>query len=200
MNMWKVLYLVGFTPWEQTGELGAAQIDRLLAREDDSGGPSKKALDIGCGRGGHSIELARRGWQVTGIDFVPRAIKQARKRAEAAGVSIRFEVGDATEMSAVAGTGYELLMDLGCFHSLTPAQQAAYARQSAVVAEPDAALLIFAFTGTTGRGMPDGIDPDEVERLFADWKLTDTEPAVLPDRLSKLSAQWMRFQRHPLAS
>jgi len=199
MNSWKVLYLVGFTPWEQTGELGAAQIERLLAREDESGGP-KKALDIGCGRGGHSIELARRGWQVTGIDFVPRAIKQARKRAQAAGVSIRFEVGDATEMSAVAGTGYGFLMDLGCFHSLTPAQQAAYARQSAVVAEPDAALLIFAFTGTTGRGMPAGIDPDEVERLFADWKLTDTEPAVLPDRLSKLSAQWMRFQRQPLAS
>jgi cyclopropane fatty-acyl-phospholipid synthase-like methyltransferase len=199
MNIWKVLYLVGFTPWEQTGELGAAQIERLLAREDDNGG-SKKALDIGCGRGGHSIELARRGWQVTGIDFVPRAIKQARKQAQEAGADIRFEVGDATEMSSVAGTGYGLLMDLGCFHSLTADQHAVYARQSAVVAEPDAALLLFAFVGPTGRGLPNGIDPDKVERLFADWKLTDTEQAVLPDRLSKLSAQWMRFQRQPLAS
>jgi methylase of polypeptide subunit release factors len=39
-----------------------------------------KALDIGCGTGTNVIALAKSGWQVTGVDFAPRAIRIAKKR------------------------------------------------------------------------------------------------------------------------
>ena len=52
-------------------------------------------LDLGCGRGRHSIKLAQRGFQVTGVDLSPRAIQQARKRAgQQDFTSIRFTEGD----------------------------------------------------------------------------------------------------------
>ena len=41
--------------------------------------PAGRAIDLGCGTGTNIITLARLGWQVTGLDFIPKAIEQARK-------------------------------------------------------------------------------------------------------------------------
>ena len=38
------------------------------------------ALDIGCGTGDNSIYLAKHGWQVTGVDFVAKAVDKARAK------------------------------------------------------------------------------------------------------------------------
>ena len=46
-----------------------------------------RALDFGCGAGGLAIELARRGWQVVGIDIAENAITSARKNADRCAVS-----------------------------------------------------------------------------------------------------------------
>jgi cyclopropane fatty-acyl-phospholipid synthase-like methyltransferase len=52
-------------------------------------------LDLGCGRGRHSHNLARRGYEVTGIDLSPEVIKTAKEKAEALNLSnTRFEVRD----------------------------------------------------------------------------------------------------------
>ncbi len=49
-------------------------------------GPSK-IVDLGCGHGRHSLELARRGHKVTGIDLVEGFLDVARKTAESEGLS-----------------------------------------------------------------------------------------------------------------
>ncbi|MGM0507291.1 MAG: class I SAM-dependent methyltransferase [Bacteroidota bacterium] len=55
-------------------------------------------LDLGCGRGRHSLSLARRGYDVTGLDLSEASIQIARKRAADQGVKgIRFIVGDMRE-------------------------------------------------------------------------------------------------------
>lgn len=53
-----------------------------------------KLLDLACGRGRHSINFARRGYQVTGVDLAPTAIERAKGKAVQAGVEIDFIVGD----------------------------------------------------------------------------------------------------------
>ena len=92
MSRWyRFLYRVGFTPWEQDSAALAAQINALLAREEAGREPPYgSALDLGCGTGRWSVELARRGWQVVGIDVVPKAIHAARRRAQSERVDTTF--------------------------------------------------------------------------------------------------------------
>lgn len=61
-----------------------------------------RLLDVGCGTGGHAVELARRGHDVTGIDLSPHMLTTARRKAESAlGANRppRFVEGDARDFS-----------------------------------------------------------------------------------------------------
>ena len=48
--------------------------------------PPGSALELGCGTGDCSIYLAQHGWQVTAVDFMPKALDKARAKAVAAGM------------------------------------------------------------------------------------------------------------------
>ena len=67
------------------------------------------ALDVGCGTGFLSLELAGRGHRVTGIDFAPQMLEEARKKAAAQGIAVRFEEGDAEQLRFPAGS-FDLVM------------------------------------------------------------------------------------------
>ena len=56
-------------------------------------------LDAGCGTGFLSFELASRGHRVTGVDFAPAMIAEARRKAAERGVAITFQEGDAEQLS-----------------------------------------------------------------------------------------------------
>jgi SAM-dependent methyltransferase len=74
--------------WEQA----PGEVENLLAL---AGLPDGTAvLDLACGPGRHSIELARRGYRVTGVDRTPAYIEEARSRAIDAGLDVEFVVDD----------------------------------------------------------------------------------------------------------
>ncbi|MGB7068242.1 MAG: class I SAM-dependent methyltransferase [Pyrinomonadaceae bacterium] len=60
--------------------------------------PGMKVLDVACGSGNLAIAAAKKGADVTGIDIADNLIEAAQKRAEAEGLQIRLEVGDAEAM------------------------------------------------------------------------------------------------------
>ncbi|GAB4556824.1 MAG: methyltransferase domain-containing protein [Haliangiales bacterium] len=63
--------------------------------------PDDRILDLCCGQGRHSTELARRGFRnVIGIDRSRYLVRLARKRAQKAGLSIRFHEGDARRVAS----------------------------------------------------------------------------------------------------
>ncbi|MEM6994015.1 MAG: class I SAM-dependent methyltransferase [Myxococcota bacterium] len=92
-----------------------------------------RALDVGCGTGVEACWMAARGFEVTGVDFAPTAIAQARARAEAEAVHARFMVGTV----AAAGTGFGLAYDCGCFHTMPSADaRATFAADVAACLDP----------------------------------------------------------------
>ena len=54
----------------------------------------KTILDLGCGTGGHSLILARRGYKVTGVDRSAEMLDVGRKKAKSRKVEIEFIQGD----------------------------------------------------------------------------------------------------------
>ena len=60
--------------------------------------PGARVLDLACGHGRHSLELARRGFRVTGIDLSPRSLEQAREAAAAEGLAADFVEADMREI------------------------------------------------------------------------------------------------------
>lgn len=65
--------------------------------------PGDRVLDLGCGQGRHSIELAHRSkYEVIGVDLSDRLLNTAKKNAKIAGVTVKFLRRDARALS-IAG-------------------------------------------------------------------------------------------------
>ena len=72
------------------------QIDFVLERLELE--PGARVLDVACGHGRHSLELARRGFDVTGVDLSTRAITLAREAAERESLGATFLERDVREL------------------------------------------------------------------------------------------------------
>jgi ubiquinone/menaquinone biosynthesis C-methylase UbiE len=59
---------------------------------------SCRILDVGCGTGRHAIELAKRGYSVTGVDLSENMLNRAREKAIDTGVQLDFEKADARNL------------------------------------------------------------------------------------------------------
>ena len=186
---------MGFTPWERYAKDAASSIAALLDREEaERSRPLGRALDLGCGRGVYTVELARRGWAPVGVDFVPRAIDAATSRAAS---GARFVVGDVTDLTAAGLGTFDFLLDVGCFQGLTPEQRLAEGRSASALADPGATLLVLAFQPTSVRAAVGGVSQADVETAFAGWELLSVEPAEttgLGWPMSRTSPQWYRLR------
>lgn len=98
-------------------------------------------LDLACGGGRHSIELARRGYAVEGLDVVASVVAHARARAAELGVNVRFVLGDMRSLEVEPRFDAILIMNssLGFFDDATNEEVLANAARLLV---PGGRLLI----------------------------------------------------------
>jgi SAM-dependent methyltransferase len=176
-RLFRTFYRLGFTPWD--GHPLPTSLTNLI--DGDRAPTPATALDIGCGTGDNAIYLAKHGWQVTGIDFVAKAIDKARAKASADGVDVRFEQADVTHLCQEdVGSGFALIVDNGCLHGMNDDDRYDYVREVTAAAAADARLLLIEFIPGGSYGVP-GIEPSEVARRFEGaWTLlsSGSEPAM----------------------
>ena len=144
--------------------------------------PYGKALDVGCGSATWGVRLAARGWRVTGLDIVPRAIRRARARIRDAGVEMRLIHGDVTRARECGvGSDYDLVLDTGTFHGLAPAQRLDMGREVSAITTPESTVVLDCFSPGHRGPLPRGCTQGDVEEAFPEWAVTavvdaDTEP------------------------
>jgi SAM-dependent methyltransferase len=159
-------YETGRIPWN--AELPPPEVIDLVAEMSPG-----RALDLGCGYGRSTIYLAQKGWQADGIDFVPQAIAEARRRAEAAGVlaQAHFHVGSVGKLDFLEGA-YQFALDVGCLHALSEEAMQGYRSGLQRLLEPGAVYLLFAHLRAEDEPIdedkPRGITEAMVRQLFAD--------------------------------
>jgi cyclopropane fatty-acyl-phospholipid synthase-like methyltransferase len=166
------MYLLGFTPWDR---VHPQELTEII--EGHEALPPGRALDVGSGKGGKAIYMASHGWKVTAVDNVPRALAQARKRAEAAQAAVDFRLGDVARLPDLGlEPGFNLIFDFGCYHGLKSEQRDSYARGVTALAAPGARLVMMAF----GKALPpvsSGVSEAELTTRFGDsWTLLWSHP------------------------
>lgn len=199
---YRILYRFGFTPWEGMVKSMpiVEQISALFAREEAGRQPPYgQALDLGCGSGIWAAKLAGRGWQVTGVEFVPKALRRARERAQDAGVEVRLIEGDVTALGATSvGSGFRFLLDFGLFHGLTDEQREAMGGEVSAVAAPSATMLMLAWEPARRRLLPRGASRGDIEAAYPAWKVIDEDALVdeprAPKYVRKADPRFYRLQ------
>jgi SAM-dependent methyltransferase len=155
------MYRTGRTPWD-TGVTPPEVVDLIEGADALEPG---RALDLGCGTGTNIRYLAEHGWDATGVDAEPRAIERAAS-AVADVPNARALLGDVTRLDGLGLEGpFDLVLDIGCFHSIGRSSREAYAAGVAARTRPGATLFLFAFPP---RGLiPIGVSSSEIAERFA---------------------------------
>lgn len=190
------LYRIGKTPWERHPL--ARQLRRLVEGPDAL--PPGKALDLGCGSGRDAVYLANHGWDVTGVDATAIALDRARSRAEEAGITASWVLGDVTRLDRLGlQQGFSLVLDVGTYHGLSMRQRQQCSEGVTNLAAPDATLLLLAFAPSFRGPGPRGLSREDVEEEWAPhWKLAESglaESDALPTAMRNAVSVWYRLER-----
>ena len=191
-------YRLGLTPWERYGKAAVEHIAVLLDREEaERPRPPGRALDLGCGRGQKTHELAVRGWDAVGVDFIPRAVEAARRTGRS---DATFAVADVTSLEQAGLGTFDFFLDAGCFQHLDAQQRRNAGEGITALANPGATLLMLEFRATRMRSVVGGVAREEVEASFPAWDMLSVEPADtggLGWPLTRTAPQWYRLRLRP---
>jgi SAM-dependent methyltransferase len=180
------MYRTGRTPWD-TGITPPEAVELVEGAEALAPG---RALDLGCGTGTNVRYLAEHGWQAIGVDAEPRAVERAKTKLAGTDDALVI-LGDVTRLGSLGLEGpFDLVLDIGCFHSIERSRRDAYAAGVSSLTRPGSTLFIFSF-GPRGVLAPIGLSASEMAQRFAPWfrpvgRIAGTEPP---------GAAWYRLER-----
>ena len=155
-----------------------------------------RAIDIGCGTGTNVITLTNAGWEVTGVDFAPRAIKLARQKASRIGIQAKFLIRDATKLQGISGP-FDFAFDLGCFHSIPQNGKKKYLEQLDRVLAPGGFWLLYGFLNADTHQTRSGLTEADIELIASRLTLCSRRDGF--DKRERSSA-WFLFQKPQVAS
>jgi 2-polyprenyl-3-methyl-5-hydroxy-6-metoxy-1,4-benzoquinol methylase len=156
MFQWR--YFRGQTPWDT--QITPPEVMEFIRKT-----PPGKALDLGCGTGTNAITLASHGWTVTGVDFIPKAIETAKRKAAKAGLDITFLAADVARLDLPENV-YDYALDIGCLFTLEEPDRIRYAETLAKLLKPGACFMLYAWLPRLRKNKTWGISPEALEVLL----------------------------------
>lgn len=158
------MYDEGSVPWDSPEP--PPEVSELAGKL-----PVGRALDLGTGLGRAAIYLAKRGWLVDGVDFVAKAVEEARTRAQEAGVaqSIRFHHSPVTNLAFLTDA-YDFALDVGCAHGFSDLELEQYHCELKRLLVPGAYYLLFAHLNEENaeEDQQNWLDESKLKSIFAD--------------------------------
>lgn len=188
-------YLAGTVPWDDA--LPPPEVIELVPRLEPG-----RAVDLGCGYGRATIFMARHGWQVDGIDFIPEAVTEAAARAAATGVTdqVQFHQSQVSSLPFLLTAVYDFALDVGCMHNLSEADLQNYAAELRRLLRTGAIYLLYARLLEPGQDTengPRGLPQAQIKALFAEGFML--EKFVLGETTVEdqpvWSSAWFYFRR-----
>ena len=174
------MYAEGIPPWQI--DRPQPEVIRLIG-QGKFGSP---VLDLGCGTGDNTIELARHGLVVKGLDAVPEALERARKKMEKAGLKQppEFVLGDALRL-AESRLKARTVLDCALFHTFSDEERGEYIRGLGAVLSPGGRLHILSFSELeTRQPGPRRLSLLEIAGSFAaGWRVEDSVRCRYWDRV-----------------
>ena len=178
-------YVVGAYRW---WHLSAPSPELVGADADGWLGTPGTVVDIGCGLGTEVAYLAANGWHAVGVDLSDVAVARAKSMHGAAS----FVQADAMALPFPGGV-FNLALDRGCFHYLSPSQWAGYAAQAWRVLVPGGRLLLRACL--TSKGVRNEVTESGISEAFAGWLVDSLERADLRSDTRTMEALVIRLRR-----
>ena len=153
--------------------------------------PSSPILDVGCGSGDLSIYLTQLGFQVLGIDFVEKAIANAREKAASlkpdAACYLDFQVADALKPSLLQRQ-FGAVVDSGFFHLFNPEQCDRLVDEVLQILLPGGHYYLHEFAiEFPVSSMPRGIDAQEIQARFTPdrgWQIKEIQSTEFLSRVA----------------
>ena len=132
--------------------------------------PVGRALDIAMGEGRNAVFLAKKGYQVEGVDISDVALNKARRLARDSGVSLELHNAD-LQHYRIKPNSYELIVNIQYLQrSLVPQIKSGLKRGGAIVFE---SYTVDQLKNPEGQSMSREmlLEPDELKELFRDFKI-----------------------------
>lgn len=185
---WETRYQSGDMPWEK-GEASPGLVDFLSAHPQIERG---LVCVPGCGFGHDARVWARAGFDVTGIDLAPSAIRQARERTDAAGLKAHFDVCDflRDEPPQI----FDWIFEHTLFCAIDPADRDEYTRAVLRWLKPGGDYLAVNYVIPDRDGPPFGTTRAELWRRFSpSFELVEElVPRSYPNRTGLELLLWWR--------
>ncbi|MGA8259509.1 MAG: methyltransferase domain-containing protein [Arenicellales bacterium] len=172
-EFWQERYVNRNTPWDRGGTSPALS-DWLGSGEFS---PPAKVLVPGCGRGHEVLELARRGFEVTGVDLSEAALTEVQSALDRESLSARLVVADLLNWEP--GATFDAVYEQTCLCALLPDYWPDYESRLYHWLKPGGTLAaLFMQTGRSG-GPPFHCSLEDMRRLFssARWRWQAGDPA-----------------------
>ena len=155
--------------WADIENCGSGS-DEILAEQVERLTPGR-ALDIGCGTGGNAVWLAKKGWQVTAVDYSVVAIEKGKRMAAEQGVNVEFVVAEAATYQPQSH--YDLIT---CFYiQMFPTQRANMLANMSKTLAPGGTLL---FVSHDKSGPPSGWSEEDLLSLTTSEKIVAELPEL----------------------